>query len=120
MTVSPAWTPLIVLVADDACLQSVGIVNQDGEGVLTMSPVTHTVIKSLSARADPTGRPREITFRRRQEIIDRLQTHTAPQNFTPKALYDGKAIMFASHSLGITGGAITVGACPLSIRPCRR
>ena len=64
--------------------------------------------KVLSARADPTGKPCEITFRCCQEIIDCSQTHTAPQNFTPKFLYDGKAIIFASHNLGITGGAITL------------
>jgi hypothetical protein len=74
--------------------------------ILTLC-TTHfsTVISELGPNARP-GRPKEL--HRRHEIIDRLQTRVAPQNFTPKALYDGKAIMFASHTLNITDAGVTV------------
>ncbi|KIM87566.1 hypothetical protein PILCRDRAFT_815121 [Piloderma croceum F 1598] len=42
--------------------------------------------------------------RHAQEIVDRLQSHTAPDVFRPKALYDGQAIMFASRVLNLAGG----------------
>ena len=58
----------------------------------------------LSARADPTGKPHEMMFRHC------LRTHTAPQNFTPKVLYDEKAIMFTSHNLDIISGVVRGGA----------
>lgn len=43
-----------------------------------------------------------------KEILDRLQNHTKPQGFTPKAVYDGKAILFASHQLRLRRSSWTV------------
>ena len=48
--------------------------------------------------------PEPRHFRHAQEIVDRLQTHTASHIFRPKALYDGQAILFASHQLNLSGG----------------
>jgi eukaryotic translation initiation factor 2C len=45
--------------------------------------------------------------RRRQEIIDRLQLYTAPNVFNPRALFDGRAIMFSTRDL-LPGGAARV------------
>lgn len=45
-----------------------------------------------------------VNPRRANEIIDRLQSHVAPQIFNPRAVYDGQAIMFASHELQLSGG----------------
>jgi hypothetical protein len=44
-------------------------------------------------------------FHHAQEIIDRLQNRTNPQVFTPKAVYDSKAILFAFRELCLSGGA---------------
>jgi eukaryotic translation initiation factor 2C len=51
--------------------------------------------------------------RHAQEILDRLQTLTVPSVFHPKALYDGQAILFASHQLNLSGG----GSGNVSIHP---
>lgn len=50
---------------------------------------------------------------RRHEIVERLQVHVSPDNFTPRALYDGKANLFASHDLKLAGGSGRV-SFPLS------
>ncbi|KAF5387039.1 hypothetical protein D9615_001654 [Tricholomella constricta] len=42
--------------------------------------------------------------RKRQEIIHKLQTVIAPNIFSPRAVYDGKAIMYASKPLQLPGG----------------
>jgi len=55
--------------------------------------------------------------RHAQEILDRLQNHTEPRVFTPKAVYDGKAILFASHQLRLSGGAAGQFAVAMSDRP---
>jgi hypothetical protein len=39
------------------------------------------------------------------EIIDRLQNHMDPNIFTPKAVCNGKAILFACHRLCLFRGA---------------
>jgi hypothetical protein len=49
-------------------------------------------------------RPEPRNFRHAQDIVDRLQNHTAPDVFRPKALYDGQSILFASHVLNLPGG----------------
>jgi eukaryotic translation initiation factor 2C len=59
-------------------------------------------MRFLMRTVDITPVPRN--FRHAQEIVDRLQTHTAPDVFRPKALYDGQAILFASHQLNLPGG----------------
>ncbi|KAJ3728781.1 ribonuclease H-like domain-containing protein, partial [Lentinula raphanica] len=41
---------------------------------------------------------------RRQELIDKLQTDVARQIFNPRALYDGKALMYSSHRLELPTG----------------
>lgn len=48
--------------------------------------------------------PEPRHFRHAQDIFDRLQSHTAPDIFRPKALYDGQAILFSSHVLNLAGG----------------
>jgi hypothetical protein len=52
-----------------------------------------------------------------QEILDRLQNHIEPQVFTQKAVYDGKAIPFASHQLRLSGGAAGQFTVTMSDRP---
>lgn len=48
--------------------------------------------------------PEPKTPRQAHEIMDRLQNHAYPSVFTPKAIYDGKAILFVSHQLQLGGG----------------
>ena len=36
---------------------------------------------------------------RRIEVFERLQNHTAPETFTPKVIYDGDKIAYASRVL---------------------
>lgn len=43
-------------------------------------------------------------IRKRHEIINKLQTVVAPSVFSPRALYDGKAIMYVSHELRLGAG----------------
>ncbi|KAF9049360.1 Piwi-domain-containing protein [Hymenopellis radicata] len=43
-------------------------------------------------------------FRKRQEVIQRLQNNVAPETFHPKVLYDGDAIIYSSHRLKLPGG----------------
>lgn len=42
--------------------------------------------------------------RKRQEIMHKLQVIVAPDIFTPRGLYDGKAILYASHELRLMAG----------------
>jgi len=37
--------------------------------------------------------------RKRQQIIHKLQTDVAPGTFTPRAVYDGSALLYSSHPL---------------------
>ncbi|RDB21168.1 Protein argonaute [Hypsizygus marmoreus] len=49
--------------------------------------------------------------RKRQEIIHKLQTLIAPEIFSPRAIYDGRAILYASRPLKLPsgdGGSFTV------------
>ncbi|KAF8919662.1 Piwi domain-containing protein [Mucidula mucida] len=48
--------------------------------------------------------PETQIFRKRQEIIQRLQNNVAPEIFNPKVLYDGNAIIYSSHRLRLPGG----------------
>jgi hypothetical protein len=66
------------------------------------------VIKEPGRRPDPKRQKEGIPFDKKQRIIRRLQAVVAPNNFQPRALYDGGAIMFASHDLGLDGGTGTV------------
>ncbi|KAJ3737315.1 ribonuclease H-like domain-containing protein [Lentinula guzmanii] len=43
-------------------------------------------------------------FGRRQEIFDKLQSNVAPHIFSPRALYDGKALVYSSHRLELPSG----------------
>lgn len=49
-------------------------------------------------------RPEVENRKRRGEIIDRLQSVTATNIFTPQAIYDGNAILFSSYELQLGGG----------------
>jgi hypothetical protein len=42
--------------------------------------------------------------RKRQEIIHKLQTVVAPNIFSPRAIYDGRALMYAPKSLQLSAG----------------
>jgi eukaryotic translation initiation factor 2C len=61
-------------------------------------------------------RRNDSDFRRRQEIIDKLQNKIDPGSFTPRALYDGGAIMYASHGLNLSGGD-GIFVVPLTQKP---
>ncbi|KAF9072959.1 Piwi domain-containing protein [Rhodocollybia butyracea] len=59
---------------------------------------------AVSAYAFAVFEPEVSNFARRQELFDRLQTHVAPHVFNPRAMYDGKALVFSSHLLRDTAG----------------
>ncbi|KAH0584050.1 hypothetical protein H2248_009624 [Termitomyces sp. 'cryptogamus'] len=45
----------------------------------------------------------EVTIpRKRQEIIHKLQTVVAPEIFSPRAVYDGNVLLYASKPLKLT------------------
>ncbi|KAJ4464674.1 Piwi domain-containing protein [Lentinula edodes] len=49
-------------------------------------------------------KPDVEAFGRRQELFDKLQSIVAPQIFSPRALYDGKALVYSSHRLKLASG----------------
>lgn len=52
----------------------------------------------------PVFKPDVEAFGRRQELFDKLQSTVAPQIFSPRALYDGKALVYSSHRLKLASG----------------
>lgn len=57
------------------------------------------VPKHFAANHPEVFKPEVKIPRKRQEIIHKLQTVVAPEIFSPRAVYDGNALLYASKAL---------------------
>lgn len=72
--------------------------------------IKYSISSSIGISPEPKG-PRQAL-----EIIDRLQTRTAPNIFQPNGVYDGKNNLYVSHLLKFQGNSETVIYIPIT--PC--
>ncbi|KAG6874284.1 hypothetical protein C0995_001509 [Termitomyces sp. Mi166 len=56
-------------------------------------------LKTLRANHREVFTPEVKILHKRQEIIHKMQTVVAPEIFSPRAVYDGNALMYASQPL---------------------